>query len=62
VWGTRHRWQGQIFLAAFREVRGTKGRPPSRLAHQAQVGIAAEVGEVRKNLADLAVGKTHPLA
>src|ERR1700722_12859506 len=30
------------------------------LAHQAQVGIAAEVGEVGKDLADLAVGKTHP--
>ena len=32
------------------------------LAHQAQVGAAAEVGEVGKDLAYLAVGKPHPAA
>ncbi len=32
------------------------------LAHQSQVGIAAEVGEIRKDFADLAVRKSHPSA
>jgi hypothetical protein len=30
------------------------------LAHQSQVGIAAEVAEVRKDFVDLAVRKAHP--
>jgi hypothetical protein len=52
MWGTRRSSAGrksQIGCLVF-------------LAHQAQVGIAAEVGEVGKDLAYLAVREPHPAA